>query len=144
MSECPEPTPADNKIQSNNDKLDWDDDNFEPTEVEFPIKPKADQESDNAKAEMDNWLTPVNCDESEPDTTVHIQPKKYLTKQFERLATPASGKKLRCVACTRPVLDDSSRYCPKCQKRGNSAKEAQADRAEGRDGKPMDKKIEES
>ena len=117
MNECPEPTPARNKT---NDELDWDDDNFEPTEIEFANNPKMAQENDDTKAETDDWLAPLNCDTKAADTTVNKNPKKYLTKQFERLSTPISGKKSRCVSCTRPVLDASSRYCAKCQKRGNA------------------------
>ena len=129
MDKLPDPTPTKTtptKTKTNNEELDWNDDGYEPAEIKLPanhgtehltqIEDTKDKEEQDHKVEKDEWLAPLHCGKGSETTTAQTAAKKhYLTKQFERLSTPASAKKSRCVNCTRVVVE-GSKYCAKCKK----------------------------
>ena len=121
MIKFPETTPAntnnDELSNESNDELDWDDDNFEPAEVVLPVAQNPTEPKQEDNKDEDDWLSPLSRDNVKQTPANTGKNQEYLTKQFERLSTPASGKKSRCVICTRPVADGNSKHCVKCQKK---------------------------
>jgi len=102
------------------DSLDWDDDDFELSEVQLSTTVSEKNaiittQEDGLVANDDDWLKPPSeVTSSECSATTD---GVYLTDQFKKLNTPASRKKPRCSACTRPLRDGrKSLLCHRCTK----------------------------
>ena len=127
--------------------MEWDDDDFELPEflierihIDFSARPTGDDMTsggggDNHDTnEAEEWLSSRKEESKKLDAIEKRIPEKktrlsrddddvdvYLTDQFCRLNTPASGKKSRCAICTRPIPeifhgfeDDTARFCKSC------------------------------
>lgn len=93
--------PTTTNAQTANEELDWDDDDFEPAEIELKTDHGLAQQSsdddtakeEESKDEKDEWLTPLKRHEKGPKPTDNTKNKQeYLTKQFLACQLPLLGK----------------------------------------------------
>jgi hypothetical protein len=113
---------------SGTSELDWDDDDFELSEIE-PSKQGDDRDKEKDKLGAasgkaipqgrfdDDWLVSCTLPRERQAATVDSRRDTYYqTEEFKRLNTPSSRKKSRCVECTRPLPENHDRSNLLCAK----------------------------